>query len=81
MTISETIELSTDSERRGACAGGRPVVRAHSIFQPSAWARRQPSTRASLGILGATSTSIPVTSKLLVLSIGAMPRSAPSSWA
>ena len=37
--------------------------------------------RARSAFSAATSTSIPVTSKLLVLSIGAMPRSAPSSWA
>jgi hypothetical protein len=65
----------------GACEIGRPVVRAHNIRQPWAWARRQPSTRARSALSAATSTWTPSTSKLLVLSIGGMPRSAPSSWA
>ena len=41
--IPETIALSAESDRPGACAIGRPWVLAQSAFQPFAWAWRQPS--------------------------------------
>ena len=62
-------------------ATGRRVVCDQSIFQPLDCACRQPSRRASYAGLPATSTSIPVTSSVLALSIGGTPRSPPSSCA
>ena len=46
MTIPETMPFRVDSGSVGAWPIGRLWVRAQSIFQPSDWARRQPSSRA-----------------------------------
>jgi hypothetical protein len=81
MMMPETIEFSTESERSGAWAIGCPVVFAHRTFQPLDCACRHPSTRACSAVLPVTSTSTPVTSRVLALSIGGTPRSAPSSCA
>ena len=79
--IPETIAFRVESGKLGASATGLLFVFAQSAFQPLDWAWRQPSWRARSLVGALTSTSMPSISNVVALSIGAMPRSEPSSWA